>query len=118
MNISGGLEHFIRCSLCTASPFVVSAAALITSLLKVIQWQRLDPNSLWGTAPLPNPPDSGLRPPHSLLPLLRVPCDLWCISSSSTSSLLWGAKLEALCENDPPKSIHGVTCGGWTRRAE
>lgn len=53
---------------------------LIVSLLEVIQWQGLDPGSLWGTAPLPNPP------PFMLLCCLAVTGDLWRISSSSSTS--------------------------------
>lgn len=46
---------------CTVNPFVASAAVLIASLLEVTQWQGLDPSSLWGTAPLPNPPPLAAR---------------------------------------------------------
>lgn len=40
------------------------AAALMASFVEVKYWLGLDPESLWGAAPLPNPPVSleALRP--------------------------------------------------------
>lgn len=60
----------------------ISAAAVpMASVLEVKYWLGLDPDSLWGAAPLPNPP------PQSKPYGLAVTGDLWRISSSNTLEL-------------------------------